>query len=210
MKRLVFFLSLILMSSIVLVAQEERKVKSNAEMSFASLSHDYGSIVYGADGTYNFKFTNKAEKPIVITDVKSSCGCTIPSWPKEPIQPGKTGSITVKYNTKLPGSFNKTVQVFSTAENSPVKLSIRGKVNAKPSDVKNPGNQTTLLNGTRVKQGMGNSDDAGVDAGTGADVENKKTTTNTKVVSGSGQLSRTKEAKKRAYQKTQAEKTIKK
>jgi hypothetical protein len=193
------------MSSMVLLAQQERKVKSNAEMSFTSLSHDYGSIVYGADGTYKFQFTNKAEKQIVITNVKSSCGCTIPSWPKEPIQPGKTGSITVKYNTKLPGSFNKTVQVFSTAKNSPVKLSIRGKVNAKPSDVKNSANSTTLLNGTKVKKGMGKT-------ATSTEQGSKEvmTASQRNAIGGSGNLSRYKEAKRKAYQKAQAQKTIKK
>ncbi len=163
MKRLVFFFSLVFMSSMVLFAQQERKVKSNAEMSFSSLSHDYGSIVYGADGTYSFKFTNKAQKPIVVTNVKSSCGCTVPSWPKEPIQPGGTGNIIVKYNTKLSGSFNKTVQVFSTAENSPVKLSIRGKVNAKPSDLKSSNNNSNLLNGTKVKAGYGDKKDEAIE-----------------------------------------------
>jgi len=199
------------MSSMVLFAQQERKVKSNAEMSFSSLFHDYGSIVYGADGTYSFKFTNKAKKPIVVTNVKSSCGCTIPSWPKEPIQPGGTGNITVKYNTKLPGTFNKTVQVFSTADNSPVKLSVRGKVNAKPSDLKSSNNSNKLLNGTRVKQGTGQktSSVSEADKSVGAAAEGKS-------VGASGTKSRSKEAKKRAFeraraqQKAKAGKTIKK
>jgi len=202
MKRIVFIISLIFMSSVVLVAQQERKVKSNAQMAFASLSHDYGSVVYGADGTYNFTFTNKAEKPIVVTNVKSSCGCTIPSWPKEPIQPGKTGSITVKYNTKLSGSFNKTVQVFSTADNSPVKLSIRGKVNARPSDLKSSKSNTKLLNGTRVKEGVGQEVVA-------AETTKKAQTTEAKAASTAGDNKA--RYKKRAYEKkAQGNKTIKK
>jgi len=205
MKRIVFIFSLILMSSVILVAQEESKTNAKAEMAFASLSHDYGSVVYAADGTYDFKFTNNAEKPIVITNVKSSCGCTIPSWPKEPIQPGKTGTITVKYNTKLAGSFNKTVQVFSTAENSPVKLSIRGKVNAKPSDIKTSTNSTKLLNGTGVKEGVQ----------TGKDLEVQSETSMTTEIARDGMsgetLSKNKQLKKQAYQKKlAAQKTIKK
>lgn len=155
MKRLVFIISLIFMSSLVLVAQQERKVKANAEMAFEKLSHDYGSIVYAANGGYDFKFKNNSQKPIVVTNVKSSCGCTVPSWPKEPIQPGESGKITVKYNTKLAGTFNKSIQVFSTADNSPVKLSVRGKVNAKPSDYQNNNKNSNLRNGTRIKEGMG-------------------------------------------------------
>jgi len=196
MKRLAFFISLIFMSSVVLVAQQERKVNSKAEMAFNTLSHDYGSIVYGADGTYNFKFTNNADKPIVVTNVKSSCGCTVPSWPKEPIQPGKTGNITVKYNTKLSGTFNKTVQVFSTAANSPVKLSVRGKVNARPSDLKSTNKNTQLLNGTRVKEGVANTN-----AQTQITKEKPPVSAESGISTGGDSKSKYKQAKKQAYQK---------
>ncbi len=205
MKRIVFIFSLILMSSVVVFAQQERKVKSNAEMAFESLSHDYGSVVYGADGTYRFSFTNNAEKPIVVTNVKSSCGCTIPSWPKEPIQSGKTGSIVVKYNTKLSGSFNKTVQVFSTAENSPVKLSIRGKVNARPSDLKSSNNPNKLLNGTGVKKNVGNNTVSGAKQEVALSDESEQS------VQSGDNTSKYKQAKKQAYiKKNNAKKTIKK
>lgn len=190
------------MSSVILVAQEEAKAKANAEMAFETLSHDYGSIVYDADGTYQFKFTNKSKKPIVITNVKSSCGCTIPAWPKEPIQPGEVGNITVKYNTKLAGSFNKTVQVFSTAENSPVKLSIRGKVNAKPSDIKNTTSSTRLLNGTGVKEGF--------QTGNALEDEAETTLTTEAAIEADGSLTKKKQFQKKTYQKkVEAQKTIK-
>ncbi len=206
MKRIAFIFSLILMSSLTLIAQQERKSKPKAQMAFASLSHDYGSVVYGADGTYRFNFTNNANKPIVITNVKSSCGCTIPSWPKEPIQPGKTGSIVVKYNTKLSGSFNKTVQVFSTADNSPVKLSIRGKVNAKPSDLKKANSSSKLLNGTGIKKGVGTESEK--------KATTKESTATTQITAdgmGGETLSKRKQSKKQAYQKkVEAQKKIKK
>lgn len=98
-------------------------------------AHDFGSIIYGANGKVDFTFTNKGKKALSISEVKSSCGCTIPTWTKEPIEPGKQGTVTVVYNTKLPGPFNKTVVVMSNANNSPVRLEIRGKVNAQPSDL---------------------------------------------------------------------------
>lgn len=208
MKRLFLISSLIILSSVLLVAQEEKKAKSTDQMAFETLSHDYGSIVYDADGTYKFKFTNNSDKPIVITNVKSSCGCTIPSWPKEPVQPGEKGSITVKYNTKLPGTFNKTVQVFSTAENSPVKLIIRGKVNAKASDIKSTGGDNNLLNGTRVKEGVNQGNSKSISK---SNEDVTLTASEEKIVGGTGELSKSKEEKKRLYQeKIEAAKKSKK
>jgi hypothetical protein len=99
-------------------------------------AHDFGSIVFGANGKVNFDFTNKGTKDLVITDVKSSCGCTVPTWTKEPIKPGKKGTIELLYNTQLAGAFNKTVVVYSNANNSPVRLEIRGKVTADAGQVK--------------------------------------------------------------------------
>jgi len=99
-------------------------------------AHDFGSIVFGANGKVDFTYTNQGTKPLITTDVKSSCGCTVPTWTKEPIEPGKQGTITIVYNTKLPGVFNKTIVVYSNANNSPVRLEIRGKVNSQPGDLK--------------------------------------------------------------------------
>ncbi|MFA6128110.1 MAG: DUF1573 domain-containing protein [Bacteroidales bacterium] len=97
--------------------------------------HDYGSIIYGANGKVDFTFTNKGTKPLVVSEVKSSCGCTIPNWTKEPVAPGQKGTISIEYNTTLPGVFNKTVEVISNANNSPVRITIKGKVNTQPSDL---------------------------------------------------------------------------
>ncbi|MCK5820474.1 MAG: DUF1573 domain-containing protein [Bacteroidales bacterium] len=129
MKRISIILSILLIASSVSFAQKKKGKKKNIdEMSFTQESHDYGTLEYGANGTYKFSFKNTSNKPLVITNVKSSCNCTAPAWSKEPIQSGKSGSITIKYNTNLPGIFNKTVQVFSSAKNSPVRLTIKGKV----------------------------------------------------------------------------------
>jgi len=98
--------------------------------------HDFGSIVFGANGKVDFNFTNNGTKDLIISDVKSSCGCTVPTWPKEPIKPGKKGTIQLQYNTQLAGPFNKTVVVYSNANNSPVRLEVRGKVTADASQVK--------------------------------------------------------------------------
>jgi hypothetical protein len=114
--------------------------------------HDFGSIVFGANGQVDFNFTNKGDKPLVITNVQSSCGCTVPTWTQEPVEPGKKGTVTIVYNTKLPGVFNKTVVVFSNANNSPVRIEIRGKVNSQVSDMKP---------GVNMDKQAGGSGDAG-------------------------------------------------
>lgn len=133
MKKSVILVMCVFLAGAMVMAQGN---KNKDELKFDKIMHDYGSMAYGADGTYHFKFKNTSDKPVVLTDVKSSCGCTVPSWSKEPIQPGETSSIKVVYNTKIAGTFNKTVTVYSTANNSPVRLIIHGEVNAQLSDIK--------------------------------------------------------------------------
>lgn len=98
------------------------------EIWFQETVHDYGNIAEDSDGTWSFTFKNLGKEPIVINRVRSTCGCTVPSWPREPVEPGVSGKITVRYNTAQTGTFLKSVQVYSTALNSPVKLQIKGKV----------------------------------------------------------------------------------
>lgn len=100
------------------------------EISFKETSHDFGEVVFKGVATYEFIFENTGKEPLILTQPKSSCGCTVAEWPKEPILPGKTGKITVTYKTtNKPGVFNKIVTVFSNAkENKEVKLAIKGKV----------------------------------------------------------------------------------
>lgn len=98
---------------------------------FDKMAHDYGTIVQGSDGNCEFKFVNKGKAPIILNNVKASCGCTTPEWTRTPVAPGGTGSIKVAYNTNLVGAFNKTVTVDSNAKNTPVVLLIKGIVTAK-------------------------------------------------------------------------------
>jgi hypothetical protein len=107
--------------------------------------HDFGSIVTGANGNVDFIYTNKGSRPLIIADVKSSCGCTVPSWTKDPVAPGKQGTLKVKYNTQLPGVFNKTVEVYSNANNSPVRITIMGKVTEQPGAVKQDKSSLTAV-----------------------------------------------------------------
>jgi hypothetical protein len=107
---------------------EEKAKQHGQEIWFEEYMHDYGQIEQDSDGTWTFLFKNLGKEPTVINRVRSTCGCTVPEWPREPIEPGGSGEITVKYNTALTGTFLKSVTVYSTAANSPVKLQIKGKV----------------------------------------------------------------------------------
>ena len=107
---------------------EEKAKEHGQEIWFEEYMHDYGTIQKDSDGTWTFKFKNLGDQAILINRVRSTCGCTVPEWPREPIEPGDTGTITVRYNTASTGTFLKSVVVYSTAANSPVKLQIKGKV----------------------------------------------------------------------------------
>lgn len=95
---------------------------------FNKLEHDYGTIEQGSDGQCEFIFTNKGNKPLILSNVRASCGCTVPQWTREPVAPGEKGTIKVKYNTRITGAFNKTIVVNSNAVNQTVSLRIKGQV----------------------------------------------------------------------------------
>jgi hypothetical protein len=89
---------------------------------------DYGKIEQNADGVRVFKFKNVGKSPLEITRIQSSCGCTVPKKPSEPIMPGKEGEIEVKYATNRVGGFSKTITVYSNATEPTKKLRIKGIV----------------------------------------------------------------------------------
>lgn len=100
------------------------------QIEFTKDVHDYGTIENGADGTCEFKFKNTGNEDLLISNCRASCGCTIPSWPKEAIAKGKTGIIQVKYDTKRTGGIHKTITITSNAVNTPSKvLTIKGQIN---------------------------------------------------------------------------------
>lgn len=130
MKR-IFALFLILAAATFNASSQDSKATStsSAEITFETELHDYGTIDYASDGTYSFKFTNTGKDPLVITDCKGSCGCTVPKWPREPIMKGQSNYINVSYDTKRPGPFTKTVTVSSNAGKNPTKvITIKGVV----------------------------------------------------------------------------------
>ncbi|XMO87235.1 DUF1573 domain-containing protein [Algibacter sp. AS12] len=103
-------------------------INAQAKIEFKAETIDYGTIEKGADGVRVFEFTNTGNEPLIISNVKSSCGCTVPSKPDGPIMPGKTGEIKVKYDTNRVNPIRKTITVMSNADTPTVALKIKGLV----------------------------------------------------------------------------------
>jgi hypothetical protein len=99
-----------------------------AKIEFKSDTIDYGTIEKGSNGVRVFEFTNTGDAPLIISNVTSSCGCTIPKKPDGPILPGKTGQIEVKYDTNRVNPIRKTITVISNADTPTVALKIKGEV----------------------------------------------------------------------------------
>lgn len=143
MKR-IMIVAVFMLSLVALNAQESSETveqKNGPEIKFKTTTHEYGDIHLDGDGTYRFEFTNNGNEPLILSKPRSSCGCTVPSWPKEPILPGETNEIKVTYNTHKIGSFNKTVTVYSNSKTT--VLRIKGKVINKPTEAL-PEKQTSL------------------------------------------------------------------
>ena len=129
MKKLVLLIGILVMVAGMARAQETKATTNGPEIEFEKLVHDYGEIPYNGNGECEFRFTNTGNEPLIIQKPKSSCGCTIPSWPKEPILPGESDVIKVTYRTNRVGSINKSVTVTSNAKtNGTVVLRIKGRV----------------------------------------------------------------------------------
>ena len=138
MKKIILFAMLAVVGITASNAQSTKKATAKATkvakiegagMVFENETIDYGTIAHNADGNRQFVFVNNGTKPLIITNTQGSCGCTVPTTPKEPIAPGAKGVIGVKYATDRVGAFTKTVTVTSNAEGQPTKvLTIKGTV----------------------------------------------------------------------------------
>jgi Protein of unknown function (DUF1573) len=109
-------------------AQTQTVGLSQAEITFQKEVHDYGEVKQGGNGDCTFKFTNTGTAPLIVSDAKGSCQCTVPEWPKTPIKPGESASITVHYNTTRVGDINKTVTLYANIEGGTKVVRIKGKV----------------------------------------------------------------------------------
>jgi hypothetical protein len=121
------------------VIQED---KTNATIDFVSKVVDYGIIEHNADGARKFVFTNNGTDDLLIKNAKGSCGCTVPTWPREAIAPGATSEIGVKYATNRVGKFTKTITLTTNASKKPVILTIKGEVNPTPKEETAPVRKT--------------------------------------------------------------------
>ncbi len=124
------YASLLFFALISTLGFSQNKVAAEKVGKFDFLTEeiDYGKIEQHADGVRVFKFTNSGDAPIVITNAKGSCGCTVPTYPKNVILPGETGEINVKYATDRIGAFTKTVTLTSNASEPSKVLRIKGEV----------------------------------------------------------------------------------
>ena len=102
---------------------------SAQSISFDKTTYDYGTVKTGADGHRMFTVKNTGDKPLIISRVQASCGCTTPEWSQDPIMPGKTAQIKVGYDTKIVGPFTKIIEVYSNDPvNSRSVINIKGNV----------------------------------------------------------------------------------
>ena len=118
---------------------------SGPEIQFNYTTYDYGTVTKGEhDGNCEFAFKNTGTEPLILSNVQASCGCTTPSWPREPLLPGKSGVIKVHYNMGV-GTFNKQITVTSNGKTDRIVLVIKGTVKEKPAEIvpEKPNNPTT-------------------------------------------------------------------
>ena len=106
---------------------EKNDIKT-AILNFETEVIDYGTVLQNSNGVRQFTFTNTGSAPLLITKIRTSCGCTVPSYSKAPILPGETGELEIKYDTSRLGAFTKTVTVISNAKSGNRILKIKGKI----------------------------------------------------------------------------------
>ncbi|MDC3029827.1 DUF1573 domain-containing protein [Flavobacteriales bacterium] len=127
------FLALALISGVMLAQAQtttptEKKDVNGPKMEFETSVMDYGLIEHNSDGKREFVLTNTGNAPLIISNAKGSCGCTVPTWPKAPIAPGESASIGVKYATNRIGKFTKTITLTTNATEKTKILTIKGEV----------------------------------------------------------------------------------
>lgn len=118
-------------------AQEKAK-ENGAIITFKEAAHDFGDIHQGDKVQHVFTFENTGNEPLIITNVRVTCGCTAPQWPRDPIAPGQEGEITIQFNsTGKMGRQNKVITVESNAANKDNKMTIVTNILPKKTDTLN-------------------------------------------------------------------------
>ena len=124
------------------IVNADKSAIVDATIDFESRVVDYGVIEHNSDGLREFVFTNNGTEPLIIKNAKGSCGCTVPTWSRDPIAPGATSEIGVKYATNRVGKFTKTITLTTNASKKPVILTIKGEVNPPPKEASVPEKKT--------------------------------------------------------------------
>ena len=138
MKNSIIALTLGLLLGFTAKAQDNKAVdaKAQADFKFETEEYNFGTVKQGEIVNHEFKFTNTGKEPLVITDARGSCGCTVPEWPKESIKKGQSANIKVTFSSagKL-GLQDKTVTINSNAKSGPKVLHLKGNVAENKSEV---------------------------------------------------------------------------
>ena len=154
MKKVLSALAMLLLVAAVGYSQDDVAATAQAAdsqdgpvMAFETETVDYGVIEQGSDPYRVFKFTNTGNAPLIITNAKGSCGCTVPTYPKEPIGPGETSEIKVRYDTNRLGKFTKRVTLTTNAGEEKQMLTIQGEVVQKAEEPAGlPENEGNMFN----------------------------------------------------------------
>jgi hypothetical protein len=135
MKKVIFSL-LALFLAVGVYAQENTNV-SGPKITFEEKTHDFGDITQGDVVKKVFTFKNTGTEPLILSNVQTTCGCTAPQWPREPIAPGASAELTIQFNsTGKQGKQNKVITIFSNATNAQERVTITTFVAPKPQGTK--------------------------------------------------------------------------
>ena len=107
---------------------------AQAQITFDKKVHEFGAVLWKNPVTATFTITNSGDKPLVISNVTTSCGCTVANWTKTPIAPGASGVVSSTFDSKALGRFQKSIGIYSNASERPIYLAIRGEVTADPKN----------------------------------------------------------------------------
>jgi hypothetical protein len=133
MKKLLLTFTMVLAGLFAATAQvnTDQPAADGPQIKFNETTFDFGTLTHKVPATHEFVFTNTGNAPLVITNAKASCGCTQPIYPKEPIMPGKTGTVSVTFTAPVVTTFSKTITIDANA--GQVLLTIKGNVIEAPA-----------------------------------------------------------------------------
>ena len=124
----IFVFALVFSANSQTVQIESGNPSSMAKFNWVATTHDFGKIEQGKPVIHEFTFTNSGSTPLVISNVKGSCGCTVTDYTKDPVAPGKTGVVKATFNAAAIGAFNKSIRVTANVEGATETLFIKGEV----------------------------------------------------------------------------------